>query len=107
MYSIDECIQPTSVDCLDIITSGEQPPNPAELLGSSQMKVILDELSEKYNYIIVNMPSVNIVSDPLSIGIHIAGLVVVVKYAQTTFDDIATVIKKAELSNSRICPDES
>lgn len=102
MNSIDECIYSSGINNLDIITSGEQPPNPAELLSSSQMEAILAELSRKYDYIIIDMPPVNIVSDPLSIGRYIAGLVVVVKYAQTTFDDIAAVVKKAELSDTKI-----
>ncbi len=102
MNTIDECIQHSGIENLDIITSGEQPPNPSELLSSKQMEKILAELSEKYDYIIIDMPPVNVVSDPLSIGKYIAGLIVVVKYASTTFDDIATVVKKAELSDTKL-----
>lgn len=102
MNKTDECIQKSVFDNLDIITSGPQPPNPAELLSSKQMEIILKELSEKYDYIIIDMPPVNVVSDPLSIGRFISGLVIVVKYASTTFNDVSEVMKKSILANTKI-----
>lgn len=102
MNNITDCIQKSSIDNLDIITAGSQPPNPSELLSSKQMENILQELSEKYDYIIIDMPPANIVSDPLSIGKFVSGVVVVLKYASTTFDDISEFVKKAELSDTKI-----
>lgn len=102
MNSVGECIQQTNIDNLSIITSGSQPPNPSELLSSSQMETVLNELSQQYDYIIIDMPPINVVSDPLSIGKLIAGIVVVVKYASTTFDDVSEIVKKSELSNTKM-----
>lgn len=102
MNETDECIQKSGIDNLDIMTSGPQPPNPAELLSSKQMETLLEELSEKYDYIIIDMPPVNVVSDPLSISRLISGLVVVVKYASTTFDDVSEIVKKSELTDTKL-----
>ncbi|MCM1133415.1 MAG: polysaccharide biosynthesis tyrosine autokinase [Ruminococcus flavefaciens] len=102
MNQVSECVQNTGIDNLDIITAGSQPPNPAELLSSPQMKDVLDELSGSYDYIIIDTPPVNIVSDPLSMGSFISGLVIAVKYASTAFDDIAEVVKKMELSDTKL-----
>ena len=43
---------------LDILTAGELPPNPSELLGSKRMEVLLDTLKKHYNYIIIDLPPV-------------------------------------------------
>lgn len=48
---------------LHIVTSGSIPPNPAELLSSNKMKEVIDELRKEYDYIILDTPPVNYVSD--------------------------------------------
>ena len=39
-----------------IVPSGDIPPNPSELLGSSRMAVLLDTLKQQYDYIIIDLP---------------------------------------------------
>src|SRR6185295_19239789 len=41
---------------LKILTSGPVPPNPAELLGSAEMRKLLSQLSERFNHIIIDSP---------------------------------------------------
>ncbi|HLM24650.1 MAG TPA: polysaccharide biosynthesis tyrosine autokinase, partial [Pyrinomonadaceae bacterium] len=41
---------------LKVLTSGPVPPNPAELLGSEEMRKLLNILSEQYNHIIIDSP---------------------------------------------------
>ncbi len=49
---------------LHIVTSGKIPPNPAELLSSQKMaELLLEELKNEYDYIILDTPPVNYVSD--------------------------------------------
>ncbi|MCP6651894.1 polysaccharide biosynthesis tyrosine autokinase, partial [Klebsiella pneumoniae] len=48
---------------LDLLTSGPIPPNPSELIGSKQMVDLLDELKEIYDFIIIDTPPVNTVTD--------------------------------------------
>lgn len=97
-----ECIQKSDVPNLDIITSGSLPPNPSELLGSEQMEKLLSEISEEYDYIIIDMPPVNIVSDPLTIGGKISGMVVVTHYGKTTYDDVDELMRKVQTSDTKI-----
>lgn len=52
----------------DIIPSGPIPPNPAELLESSKMKVIMNYLKEHYDYVIVDTAPVHLVTDTLLIS---------------------------------------
>ncbi len=65
--SKEEIIQNTSVENLDYIGSGPIPPNPAELLVKDEMKYLINELKNEYDYIIIDSPPVFIVSDCISI----------------------------------------
>jgi capsular exopolysaccharide synthesis family protein len=51
---------------LHIITSGKIPPNPAELIESKQMGNLIEDLRKEYDYIIIDTPPINYVSDALS-----------------------------------------
>ena len=60
--SADEAIHPIN-DSLDALTAGQLPPNPSELLGSARFQEFMAEISEKYSYVIIDTPPVNVVSD--------------------------------------------
>ncbi|MBC2840341.1 polysaccharide biosynthesis tyrosine autokinase [Robiginitalea sp. SC105] len=53
---------------IDVIYSGRIPPNPAELLMSERMHHLLEEASEKYDYVIVDTAPLMVVSDTLLIS---------------------------------------
>ncbi len=53
---------------LDIILSGAIPPNPAELLMSDEMDVILDSAAQEYDYIILDSAPTILVTDTLLIS---------------------------------------
>src|SRR5690606_16085505 len=61
--SLDEVIQNTNVEYLDIITGGPIPPNPSELLLSDAINEMMRELKTKYDYIILDTPPVVLVAD--------------------------------------------
>lgn len=98
----EECIHKSDVPNLDIIPSGSLPPNPSELLGSEQMEKLLSEVSAEYDYIIIDMPPVNIVSDPLTIGKSISGMVMVTHYGKTTYDDVDELMRKVQTSDTKL-----
>jgi capsular exopolysaccharide synthesis family protein len=53
---------------LDILPSGTIPPNPAELLSGDRLKIAIDYLKPKYDYILLDTAPVGMVADTLSIG---------------------------------------
>ena len=73
---------------LDIITSGPIPPNPSELLESSRMLGLIILLSEHYDYVFIDSPPINIVSDAVIVAKKAAGLVLVTRHRQSTYSDI-------------------
>jgi len=68
--SIDEVLQKTKVDNLDVITAGPIPPNPAELISKNEINILFDELSRRYDYVIVDTPPLGIVSDAFLLMNH-------------------------------------
>jgi capsular exopolysaccharide synthesis family protein len=85
-----------------IIPAGEIPPNPSELLGSRRMETILGELRENFDYIIVDLPPVNIVSDALSISHLISGMIVVIREDYTEKKELERCMRQLTLSNVNV-----
>ncbi|WP_297518490.1 CpsD/CapB family tyrosine-protein kinase [uncultured Clostridium sp.] len=73
-----ETIKPYNTT-LDILTSGKIPPNPSEMLGSENMKRLLKELKEHYDYIILDAPPILAVTDAQILSTRADGVIFVVK----------------------------
>jgi len=69
---------------LDVITTGQRPPNPLELLSSRRIELILKHLRQYYDIILLDTPPVLIVSDALSLQRLADGILLVIKYGYTT-----------------------
>ena len=65
------------------ITSGKTTTNPAELLMSKRVANIIDELKQKFDYIIIDTPPINVVSDALPLLSLSNGVILVAKYRKT------------------------
>ncbi|MBR7132403.1 MAG: CpsD/CapB family tyrosine-protein kinase [Clostridia bacterium] len=85
-----------------ILPSGSIPPNPSELLGSRRMEAILNDLKEKFDYIVIDLPPVNIVSDALSISSLITGMVVVIREEYTEKQELERCFRQLKLSNVNV-----
>ena len=85
-----------------ILTAGDVPPNPTEMLGSAQMKRILEELRAEFDYIIVDLPPVNIVSDAMVISPLLDGMIVIVREGYSERRELSNCIKQLELSGAKI-----
>ncbi len=72
-------VQSTAYENLSLMVAGKIPPNPAELLGSPRMALLLETLRSQYDYIFVDLPPVNVVSDALIVSRLISGFVFVAK----------------------------
>jgi capsular exopolysaccharide synthesis family protein len=60
---LKDAIQKTLVENLWLLSSGPIPPNPAELLNSTRMKQLLDQLRENFDHIFIDSPPLLFVSD--------------------------------------------
>lgn len=85
-----------------ILSSGSIPPNPSEMLGSAQMTAYLKKLSESYDFIIVDLPPVNIVSDALTISPLLDGMIVVVRCNYSERRELNKCLKSLELAKVKV-----
>ncbi|MDV4150433.1 CpsD/CapB family tyrosine-protein kinase [Clostridium sp. AL.422] len=85
-----------------IITSGNMPPNPSETLASERMAEFLEELKEKYDYIILDTPPLLVVSDPQVISIKADGTILVVRVGNTKKYEIQESYKILKSINANV-----
>lgn len=64
---------------LSIMPCGPIPPNPAELLGSDQMRRLLTELSATYDHVVIDTPPVVSFADPVILSTMVDGVILVVR----------------------------
>jgi len=63
---------------LNILTSGPIPPNPAELIGSDQMRRLLDVLQREYTHVVIDSPPITSFTDGVLISTMVDGVLLVV-----------------------------
>lgn len=68
---------------IDLILAGAIPPNPAELLASSKMQQLLATMREKYDYVILDSPPVDLVVDAVAMSSMCDGVLFVVRAGQS------------------------
>jgi polysaccharide biosynthesis transport protein len=67
-----------------ILPAGTPPPNPAELLASSNMRDVLEELRGQYDHIVVDTPPTLSVTDAVVLSPRADAIVLVIRSGQTT-----------------------
>src|SRR6266404_3386307 len=63
---------------LNVLTSGPIPPNPAELLGSDQMRKLISELGRTFTHIVIDSPPISSFTDGVLIASMVDGVLLVV-----------------------------
>jgi polysaccharide biosynthesis transport protein len=81
--TLDQAIQRTRYDNLDVLPCGPLPPNPAELVLTERFREVLAKLMERYDRIIIDSPPLGPVADPLILGTLVDGVVLVAKSEST------------------------
>lgn len=82
---VQDIINPLLVhtNTIDVIYSGKIPPNPTELLMSDRMKVLLEEVSAQYDYVVVDTAPLMVVTDTLLISPYANHIIYVVRAGVT------------------------
>ena len=99
--TLEEAIKEVNPN-LSVLTTGPIPPNASELLGSESMSALLERLQDAYDYIIIDTPPINIVSDALVLGAKTGGMVLVIKDCFTTHDDFKRTLSSIEFAGVRL-----
>ncbi|WNN46590.1 tyrosine-protein kinase Wzc [Winslowiella toletana] len=93
---IEDAVQPSGVENLDIMTRGQVPPNPSELLMNSRFAAMLEWASKNYDLVIVDTPPILAVTDAAIIGRHIGTALMVARFGVNTLKEIEVSINRFE-----------
>jgi len=97
MQVLEDVITESSIENLSIIGSGELPPNPSELLGSQKFRKFLEDLSKKFDRIVLDSPPVIAVADATILSRHTTDTLLVVSAGNTEME--ALKIAKQQISD--------
>ena len=100
-----EVIHSAAIDTdvhLDVMTSGTYPPNPAELLGSSRLRVALDSLAKLYDVVLIDSPPLTVVTDAAVIAPYVDGVLVVARASQTEVGALEFAMMQLRNVNARV-----
>jgi non-specific protein-tyrosine kinase len=83
LEKVADSLQPTSATRLAVVTSGSLPPNPAELLTSKRMGLILETLLKGFDMVIIDTPPLLTVTDAAAMAENVDGVILVAKPGTT------------------------
>jgi len=81
--TLDSVIQEQEIPNLYVIAAGPVPPNPSELLSSTKLRGLIEELQARFDHVLIDSPPVINVTDALIISPLVDGVVIVVKSGHT------------------------
>lgn len=87
---------------LNVITCGDLPPNPAELLGSKKMEMVVERLKKDADLVIFDTPPVLAVSDPAVLAPCVDGVVLVLRPGKTTMHAARQALEQLNQVNARV-----
>lgn len=87
---------------LYFIPAGDIPPNPSELLGSLRMESCIKTLTERFDFLIIDLPPINIVSDAMSLCKLVDGFIFVVRQEYSTRQAVKDSMRQLAIADARI-----
>lgn len=87
---------------LYVLPAGTLPPNPAELLGSKTMGLLIEQMKPNFDQIILDTPPINALSDSLVLTPYSSGVVLVTRQGMTRAKELRTAIQKLEFADAHI-----
>jgi succinoglycan biosynthesis transport protein ExoP len=81
--SLDEVTQSWGDGKLSVLAAGPMPPSPSEMLGSAQMRALLETLRETQDYVIIDTPPLLPVTDAAVLSVLADGCVITTRFGKT------------------------
>lgn len=99
---VQYCGLPGEEDAFHMVTAGQNPPNPVELLSSEKMMGVLKDLRQRYDYVILDLPPVGEVSDAMALAKVIDGMLLVVRQNLCNRISLTDAIRQFDFVDTRI-----
>jgi polysaccharide biosynthesis transport protein len=79
---LDAAVQKTCIPNLSLLPCGPIPPNPAELLTSPRFKDLLDQIRQKFDFVLVDTPPLLAVTDPCVVAPRVDGVLLTIRVSR-------------------------
>lgn len=89
-------VHKTEIVGLDLMSTGVIPPDPSELLMTARFSEFVTEISEAYDFVIIDVPPLLAVTDATIIGSLAGTVLLVAKYGQHSLDELRTCQRRLE-----------
>lgn len=99
---VNDLLQPWGSDNLYVLTSGQIPPNPSELLGSGEMKHLVERLEQAFDTVIIDAPPLLPVTDAAVLSQHVGGVVLVVGSQKLRRQDLEKSLSALDLVGANL-----
>ncbi len=103
---LEEIVQTCSINNsayeFHVISAGQNPPNPIELLSSERMKRALEIMRKTYDYVILDLPPVGEVSDAMSVSKETDGMLLVVRQNYCNRGVLSDAVHQFEFIHAKI-----
>ncbi|SEN61083.1 CpsD/CapB family tyrosine-protein kinase [Paenibacillus sp. OV219] len=99
---VEEAVQATDIPNLSIMTSGPVPPNPAEMLASKRMSLLIEQLREQFDVILVDTPPTLAVTDAQIVSTKCDGSLLVLESGKVKRDMVVKAKQQLTQVNARI-----
>ncbi|WP_456277290.1 CpsD/CapB family tyrosine-protein kinase [Bacillus sp. AK128] len=100
--SLSEVVRYTGITGLDVLASGPIPTNPAEMLGSKEMKEFLGTIKDTYDIVLIDTPPVIESSETRILANLCDGVILVVQKGKTLLDKAIDAKKILEFANAKV-----
>ena len=90
---IEGALQSAPYD-LKVVAAGSIPPNPAELLQSTAMKLLITELRDRFDLVLIDAPPLLPVTDAAILASESDGAILVVRHGKTTRDQVSVALSR-------------
>ena len=102
LCDLESCLRDTTYPNLKVICAGTAPPNPGELLGGESMEAFLASLEKEFDFILMDTPPVNMMSDALNLSKLCDGVVVVVKQGETLQPELNKTLSSLSFVEAKV-----
>lgn len=99
---LEDIVKPTSVPNLWVVTTGQIPPNPSELLMHQRFELLLQELGNQFDTLIVDAPPILAVSDAAIIGRITGATLIVARAGRHPVAELAQAVKRLNHSGVQV-----
>ncbi|CAM3545416.1 polysaccharide biosynthesis tyrosine autokinase [Mycobacterium frederiksbergense] len=100
--SLEDALQKTRFPGLTVLASGAIPPNPSELLASQSARRVINDLRDRFDYVIIDSTPLLAVTDAAILATAVDGVLMIARFGHTKRDQLTQAISALENVSARL-----